>query len=641
MPACSEVGIVDLYVQLEAGSSIDRPVSDFRSGFRGLLSKAWEVRECQAIVLSSSEWEITQLRSLWTPIPNVTIMMATVGGDSEEGGGVKFFTTNVPLRDQSFTTWRYAETEFVNPQQQPLQSWVPTVEPQDLLERSRLAPKRMHHLSVDTHARSAHQMTLEDLIRWDAAEVSLTIPSRSTDALSQFVRITQMLSSLGYLRAGRSWGAAGSLATFVKVHTWKANVPWARAANSRERVGSFIVDAREILRERSLQSSGAGMLHHKFLKAPARDAKTLDYSNGLPLSRIPVQAVIDLGVRLSNELQREAEIDESLMDMDREATRIDTLARECQQSLGVWPLSFSYPRRIVSGELQPERVVSRVLPGVPYAFDDEAAYLREYTSARVGITHRKAGWDCFRHLEILGSGCAPLMPDIDAMPKFTMIHYPKEAMGAILANALRRDAYPGPQTRKFLVGFTEEFLSSAAMARYLLRCSGLSGADSVVFVDEALPTQADYLSLTTLIGLKQVFGDRCVAVPEVEYLYDDYAGDSSRLYGRGFGYCRALPRRAQASATYREASIENVIARMKPDAVVVGSIARNRSVAERLLRILDAEKTIWIHGEDHPPSREEEQFLRTSQTHTFVRSIDALNSPLRRGYRATKSDVVW
>jgi hypothetical protein len=450
-----------------------------------------------------------------------------------------------------------------------------------------------------------------------------------------------MLNSLGYLQAGRSWGAAGALATFVKVQARKRNVLLARTVKTREHLGSWIVDRRELLRERRFSSLGISSSLPKRRVAPARDAKALDYSNGLPLSRIPVQAAIDLGVRLSEDLQREADIDESLMDLKRATARIERLARECQHSLGVWPLSFSYPRRIESGEAQPERVVSRVIPGVPYAFEDETAYLREYYSARLGITHRKAGWDCFRHLEILGSGCAPLMPDIHAVPRFSMIHYPKEAMGVIVANALGRGAYPGRRTRKFLVEFTEEFLSTAAMARYVLRCSGLSDAKTVIFVDEALPKHADYLSLTTLIGLKQLFGGKCVAIPEVDYLYDDHPHESLQLYGRGFGYSRAVPGNARTPGADLDDSVESAVARLKPDALVVGSIARNRSAANRLLQIFPAERTIWIHGEDYPPNREEQRFLSRSGSHVFVRSIDTVDSPRRRGYRASKRDVVW
>ena len=57
------------------------------------------------------------------------------------------------------------------------------------------------------------------------------------------------------------------------------------------------------------------------------------------------------------------------------------------------------------------------------------------------------------------------------------------------------------------------------------------------------------------------------------------------------------------------------------DVVVIGSVARNQQLADHLLKRYPSNQTIWINGEDSPPTIEEVRKLRNSGTHTFVRSI--------------------
>ena len=71
-------------------------------------------------------------------------------------------------------------------------------------------------------------------------------------------------------------------------------------------------------------------------------------------------------------------------------------------------------------------LVSEVKPTVPYSYSDSRKYLTQYETSCYALTFKKGGWDCFRHLEIMGSGCIPLMPDAGQIPKYTMTHYPKE-----------------------------------------------------------------------------------------------------------------------------------------------------------------------------------------------------------------------
>ena len=52
--------------------------------------------------------------------------------------------------------------------------------------------------------------------------------------------------------------------------------------------------------------------------------------------------------------------------------------------------------------------------------------------ARYGYTWKKGGWDCMRHLEILGAGTIPVFVDIKDRPSCTLIGYPVEIFEEIV-----------------------------------------------------------------------------------------------------------------------------------------------------------------------------------------------------------------
>ena len=53
----------------------------------------------------------------------------------------------------------------------------------------------------------------------------------------------------------------------------------------------------------------------------------------------------------------------------------------------------------------------------------------------------------------------------------------------------------------------------------------------------------------------------------------------------------------------------------------MGSVTRNGNLADCLLERFPAERTIWIHGEDLPPTVDEVARHRRFRVHMFVRSI--------------------
>lgn len=100
------------------------------------------------------------------------------------------------------------------------------------------------------------------------------------------------------------------------------------------------------------------------------------------------------------------------------------------------PISFSIPQeKLVPADLTPkqEKSVAQIIPGKleTYTFNSEEEYYNDYKKSLYGITHKKAGWDCMRHLEIMANKCAPLFYGIDDCPLYTMADYDKETISQI------------------------------------------------------------------------------------------------------------------------------------------------------------------------------------------------------------------
>ena len=97
------------------------------------------------------------------------------------------------------------------------------------------------------------------------------------------------------------------------------------------------------------------------------------------------------------------------------------------------PISFSIPEeKLVTSGLtaRKEKEVAHVLPGKleTYIFKSEKEYYNDYEKSLYGITHKKGGWDCMRHLEIMANKCVPFFIGIDDCPPTTMVDYPKEVI---------------------------------------------------------------------------------------------------------------------------------------------------------------------------------------------------------------------
>ena len=100
------------------------------------------------------------------------------------------------------------------------------------------------------------------------------------------------------------------------------------------------------------------------------------------------------------------------------------------------PISFSIPEeKLVPSGLtaRKEKEVAHVIPGQPdtYIFKSEKEYYNDYEKSLYGVTHKKGGWDCMRHLEIMANKCVPFFPGIEECPTHTMTDYPKAMIAEV------------------------------------------------------------------------------------------------------------------------------------------------------------------------------------------------------------------
>jgi len=298
----------------------------------------------------------------------------------------------------------------------------------------------------------------------------------------------------------------------------------------------------------------------------------------------------------------------------------------CRDRYGYFPLSFSFPQPGLMPIDDRERphFLSTTIPGEPFSFDSWEDYLAEYRSSYFALSTKKGGWDTFRHLEVLFSGGIPLIPGISALHPHSLALYPKKALGQVMTSLLQDGpAVPDATTQQFFRDYSLAHLSSKAMAEYCLDVSGLGDA-TVLFLDAALVARTDYLSAFSFIGLKQAIGSRVREAFAPEYLFDDFVGDTQRLYGRGFGYSRSLPAKLRSTeALSAEASTGDVVELSEAyDAVVVGNYDANRDLVSRLLAAgVPAQKFVCVVGSDSPVDFRLAREIRRSGMTFFVREF--------------------
>ena len=471
-----------------------------------------------------------------------------------------------------------------------------------------IAPQRIPRAQyTEVSGDNTDVRALEDVDWRDPAFVEVSVDCTSAHE-SVLAEIDRELVACGFVRAGRPWGEAGSSRRYLRPGSLSDRLR-ALKAQTQVRAGNAVVSVRDswltpdVHRRRRIRVKARLSAAHNTADLLDDDSRELDPPRLVHIRDLmPAKALV---------MQEDFHVA-----LDTESSPWE-LASKCREQHGVWPISFSYPKSPLNINSKPTQTLADIVPGFPYSFDNEFSYMRTYHKAYLGLTQRKAGWDCFRHVEILAAGCVPLMPDAPEIPEFSMVHYPKRAMAVVAKQFRLTGGVPDSSTRRSFRQHFDQFLTSRAMAEYILKAAGLVDVQKVLFVDAALVGAADYQSVLTLLGMKQLLGANCHVMHPVDYIYSDTNVDTARLYGRGFGYTGILD--PELRSTSEQQAARPPIADF--DALIVGSISRNGEAAARLRGHFPPERTVWIHGEDTPPTLEQARFLRQSRTNVFIRAI--------------------
>jgi len=233
-----------------------------------------------------------------------------------------------------------------------------------------------------------------------------------------------------------------------------------------------------------------------------------------------------------------------------------------------------------------------------YTFGTQDSYYDQYATSLFGITMKKAGWDCMRHYEILAAGAVPYMLDLELIPEYTMMAFPKrlfrEALGlpGMPSSAAVREAVvsysdaaaaadpslerPMPkinralfdtkrycEIREKLINYTESYLTTTALASYVIDQVQVSvGLSDLIASTSKADTElgsvssrggeperpqakarilfisvpeVGYQSMMLYHGLYLKYGDSMSSFyGRKEALFKDHTGDS--VYGRGYSY---------------------------------------------------------------------------------------------------------
>jgi len=94
------------------------------------------------------------------------------------------------------------------------------------------------------------------------------------------------------------------------------------------------------------------------------------------------------------------------------------------------PISFSFPKEKIYNSYNKTQNSATVVPGYnqTYIFKTEKNYYEDYQKSFFAITHKKGGWDCMRHYEIIFNNCIPYFIDIENCPENSLTFLPKHLL---------------------------------------------------------------------------------------------------------------------------------------------------------------------------------------------------------------------
>ena len=145
--------------------------------------------------------------------------------------------------------------------------------------------------------------------------------------------------------------------------------------------------------------------------------------------------------------------------------------RECTNSKAK-PITFAIPEsQLITSVVEKTRLFGTIIPGdmSTYIFNTESEYYYDYASSYYGITHKKAGWDCMRHYEILANKCIPFFTDLNSCPPSILTTFPKEII--LETNQYARESKIHPEYDSLnneLFKYTRENLTTKSLIKNIL-----------------------------------------------------------------------------------------------------------------------------------------------------------------------------
>lgn len=228
------------------------------------------------------------------------------------------------------------------------------------------------------------------------------------------------------------------------------------------------------------------------------------------------------------------------------------------------PLSYCIPDECIIPTkeflmLDKKYTVAPLIPGntTTYIYETEDEYYNMYKSSVFAHTSKKGGWDCLRHYEILANGCIPVFNDengchLKDCPDMTLTRFPKQQ----LQYQIQPFAKTLIEEMEKLLEFMRNTCSTSATAKYFMENMGYTNISENVNLHLQPPNillirgncGVNYTRETLWIGLHRLIteiGGIATEYPQMDYMYDDYTGDVSALYGKGMTYSRRLTEREE------------------------------------------------------------------------------------------------
>lgn len=192
-----------------------------------------------------------------------------------------------------------------------------------------------------------------------------------------------------------------------------------------------------------------------------------------------------------------------------------------------------------------------------------------------------------RHYEIFAAGSIPYFIDIDDLPERTMVTFPKKLVKKAMSlpgmpsqaevvelfdkgklPAIDWEVFDMAAYEAIRAKLLEEFEKNC-LTRTL--CSMISPPRTVTLVSRETNGIQDYVRDFLIMSLLEN-GHRLTTNFPIDFLFEDWSGDPSEVYGRGMTYTRSLPPQLRSGHTIsnsKSITTEMVIFSTKSNAPIV------------------------------------------------------------------------